>query len=350
MTPTTSDRLALVTGATGYIGSHLVPHLLREGWTVRVLTRQRQRLEGQSWSAHVAVFEGDASSSTDLDAAMVGVDVAFYLIHSMNGDHDFPQRDRELASTFADAADRADIGRIVYLSGLHPQHEALSPHLASRVEVGERFLRARTPAAVLQAAVILGDGSASFDMLRYLAHRLPAMVAPRWLHNRIQPIAIQDVMRYLAGAADLPAQVNRTFDIGGPEVLTYADMIQRFAKVTGLRPRLIVTVPVLTPQLAGHWVGLVTPVPAGLAKPLVLSLVHEVVCREDDLSHLMSAQVAPAGFDDAVLEAMRHAAPDHGWRNLGRAAAAVAACAVLSATAAGPTNRWFRSLRVPPHR
>ncbi|MDF8263228.1 tryptophan-rich sensory protein [Luteipulveratus flavus] len=348
MTTTATDRLALVTGATGYIGSQLVPRLLKEGWRVRVLTRHASGLHGHEWADRVDVVEGDASTSADLDAAMSGVDVAFYLIHSMDGAADFRRRDREMAATFADAADRASVGRIVYLSGLHPADEELSPHLASRVEVGEVFLAARTPAAVLQAAVILGDGSASFDMLRYLTHRLPAMVAPRWLNNRIQPIAIQDVLHYLAGAATLPPEVNRTFDIGGPDVLTYRDMMQRFASITGLRRRIVVTVPVLTPQLAGHWVGLVTPVSSGLGKPLVQSLVHEVVCQENDLAALVGPPEPPTGFDDAVRDAMRHAAPDHAWRNLARTGAATAACAVVGSIASDPTSRWYRSLDLPP--
>ncbi|KNX36165.1 tryptophan-rich sensory protein [Luteipulveratus halotolerans] len=338
---------ALVTGATGYIGGRLVPRLFDAGWTVRVLTRHASGLDEMDWADDVEVVEGDASSAYDLDTAMRDVDVAFYLIHSMDGAGDFAQRDRELARTFAEAADRARVGRIVYLSGLHPDGEELSPHLASRVEVGQVFLHAETPAAVLQAAVILGDGSASFDMLRHLTHRLPAMVAPRWLHNRIQPIAIRDVLHLLVGAASLPKEVNRTFDIGGPDVLTYEEMMQRFARLTGLRRRLVVTVPVLTPQLAGHWVGLVTPVPSGLAKPLVQSLVHEVVCQEDDLARLAPPPDPPLGFDDAVRSAVRRLDRDTGPRNLATTVAATAVCAAAGTLGADPTSRWYRSLDLP---
>ena len=197
------------------------------------------------------------------------------------------------------------MGRIVYLGGLHPEGADLSVHLASRVEVGQVLLDGPVPAAVLQAAVVLGDGSVSFDMLRYLTERLPVMVAPRWLRNRIQPIAVDDALHYLVGAASLPAEVNRTFDIAGPEVLTYEQMIQRFAAVTGLRRRLVLRVPVLTPWLASHWVGLITPVDAGVAKPLVGSLVHEVVRREEDLDDLVGVpEGGLLGFDDAVRRAM----------------------------------------------
>jgi len=203
------------------------------------------------------------------------------------------------------------------------------------------------PTAVLQAAVVLGDGSASFDMLRHLTTRLPAMVAPKWLDNRIQPIAVDDVMTLLVGAADLPANVNRTFDIGGPDVLTYREMIQRFASVTGLRQRLVVTVPVLTPRLASHWVGLVTPIGAGVAKPLVGSLVHEVVAKESDLLDLVEVPGGLTGFDEAVRRAMEGAAPDTALRNLALTGAAVAASAVIGSLATKPGSRWYRSLDLP---
>lgn len=301
---------ALVTGATGYIGGQLVPVLLERGWTVRVLTRSRDRLP-DAWADRVEAVEGDATSADTLTEALAEVDVAYYLLHSMDGHADFAGRDRELAAQFGRLARDQGVRRLVYLGGLHPAGQELSPHLASRVEVGEELLRSGVPSAVLQAAVVLGDGSVSFDMLRYLTTRLPAMIAPQWLRNRIQPIAIDDVLHYLAGAADLPDEVNRTFDVGGPEVLTYQQMIQRFARVTGLRPRLIMPVPVLTPWLASHWVGVVTPIPAGVAKPLVGSLIHEVVRLEDDLDSWTGTPPGGlTGFDDAVRQAMATAEPD----------------------------------------
>ena len=297
---------ALVTGATGYIGGLLVPRLLAAGWKVRVLTRSSERLRGRDWADRVEVVEGDATSEADLRRALSGTDVAYYLVHSMDGGGDLARRDRELAEGFAAAAGEAGVGRIVYLGGLHPEGADLSEHLASRVEVGQILLDGPVPAAVLQAAVVLGNGSVSFDMLRYLTERLPVMVAPQWLRNRIQPIAIDDALHYLVGAASLPAEVDRAFDIGGPEVLTYEQMIQRFAAVTGLRRRVVLTLPVLTPWLASHWVGLVTPVDAAVAKPLVGSLVHEVVRREHDLDELVGLPAQGlVGFDEAVRRAMR---------------------------------------------
>ena len=297
---------ALVTGATGYIGGLLVPRLLDDGWKVRVLTRSSERLRGRDWADRVEVVEGDATSEADLRRALSGTDVAYYLVHSMDGGGDLARRDRELAEGFAAAASETGVQRIVYLGGLHPEGADLSEHLASRVEVGQILLDGPVPAAVLQAAVVLGNGSVSFDMLRYLTERLPVMVAPQWLRNRIQPIAIDDALHYLVGAASLPAEVDRAFDIGGPEVLTYKQMIQRFAAVTGLRRRVVLTLPVLTPWLASHWVGLITPVDAGVAKPLVGSLVHEVVRREHDLDELVGLPAQGlVGFDEAVRRAMR---------------------------------------------
>lgn len=303
-----APRTALVTGASGYVGGLLVPRLLEAGYAVRVLTRSGHL--DAPWVGDVEMCQGDAGDAAHLREVLRQVDVAYYLIHSMDGDGDFARRDRDLAEGFGRAAHEESVGRIVYLSGLHPGGE-LSTHLASRVEVGERLIASGVPTAVLQAATVIGRGSASFEMLRYLTSRLPVMVAPQWLDNRIQPIGIDDVLHWLVAAADLPPEVSRTFDIGGPDVLTYREMMQQFAEETGQRPRLIVTLPVLTPSLASHWVGLVTPVAAAVAKPLVGSLVHEVVCREHDLPELVGPP--PGGvtaYREAVRRAMEGVAPD----------------------------------------
>lgn len=341
-------RLALVTGATGYIGGELVPVLLAAGWRVRVLTRRADSLGGRPWAADVEVVEGSADDESALRRSLAGVRVAYYLIHSMGAGPGFREHDRRLAAAFGEAAAAADVKRIVYLSGLHPAGGELSPHLASRVEVGDALLASGVPTAVLQAAVVLGAGSASFDMLRYLTTRLPAMVAPKWLANRIQPIAIADVLHYLVAAADLPSQVNRTFDIGGPEVLRYSDMIHRFAQLTGLRRRLVITVPVLTPRLAGYWVGLVTPISASVGKPLVGSLIHEVVCQEEDLMRLVGPPMGgPTPFDAAVRTAMTGVTPDTALANLATTVLATAACAVVGSAVTQPGSRWYQSLDRP---
>lgn len=295
----------LVTGATGYIGSRLVPHLLAEKREVRVLTRSVSKVAGRSWHGKVEVLNGDLGRRADLARALDGVQVAYFLAHSMDGKPGFVERDREMARLFGLAAYSAGVERIVYLSGLHPAGEPLSDHLASRVEVGDILMASGVPTAVLQAAVIIGSGSASFEMLRHLTRRLPVMLAPKWLDNRIQPIAVRDVLRYLSGMATVPQPQNRTLDIGGPDVLTYREMIHRFAELSGLGRRTVVTVPVLTPGLASHWVGLVTPVPTGIAKPLVGSLVHEVVCHESDIRGLVPDP--PGGllpYDEAVAAAL----------------------------------------------
>src|SRR3954453_2427251 len=298
----------LVTGATGYVGGRLVPVLLQEGHVVRCFTRGANRLRDLPWRSQVDIAEGDVLDRGAVLDALADVDVAYYLVHALGTGRDFEQSDRQAARIFAAAADDRGVGRIVYLGGPAPPGGDLSPPLRSREEVAEIFLAADTPAAVLRAAVILGSGSASFEMLRYLTERLPAMVTPRWVHNRIQPIAIGDVVRYLAACANsLPADINRTFDIGGPDVLTYIAMMQRYAALAGLRRRIIVPVPVLSPSLSSHWVGLVTPVPNAIARPLVESLRHEVVCREHDIAQWVPDP--PEGlvsFDAAVRLALAH--------------------------------------------
>jgi uncharacterized protein YbjT (DUF2867 family)/tryptophan-rich sensory protein len=300
-----------------------------------------------SWAGEVDIVEGNADSSDDLGRALDGVDVAYYLLHSMEGSGDFVTRDREIATTFAAAAKAAGTRRLVYLGGLHPEGD-LSPHLGSRVEVGEILLASGVPTAVLQAGVVLGDGSASFDMLRHLTERLPAMIAPKWLRNRIQPIAISDVLHYLAGAALLPADVNRTFDIGGPEVLTYADMMKRYAEICGLGRRPIVTLPLLTPSLASHWVGLVTPVLAGVARPLVGSLIHDAVCVDDDVLDVLGEPPGGRTPFDAAVKSATSGLDAHLWRRtLAQVAGMVAACAVAGSLLTDPDSRWYRNLSRP---
>ncbi|WP_256789251.1 SDR family oxidoreductase [Frankia sp. AvcI1] len=272
----------LVTGATGYIGGRLAPRLLDQGYDVRAMTRDPARLRGVPWAARAQVVQADARDPASLPAAMSGVDVAYYLIHSIDAGGDFSAVDRQAASAFAAAARSAGVRRIVYLGGLSPAggEEGLSAHLSSRQEVARILLDSGVPTIVLRAAVIIGSGSASFEMLRYLTERLPVMLTPRWVRTRIQPIAVRDVLYYLIGALGVPTEVNRSFDVGGPDILTYAEMMQRFAAVEGLRRRIIIPVPVLSPGLSSLWVGVVTPVPKAIAKPLVRSLRTEVVVRD----------------------------------------------------------------------
>ncbi|MEU9837055.1 SDR family oxidoreductase [Streptosporangium sp. NPDC048047] len=273
----------LVTGATGYIGGRLVPELLDAGHEVRCMARTAGSLRDQPWASRVEIAQADATDAGSTRKALDGIDVAYYLIHTMGGGGDFAEADRRAAATFAEAAGEAGVRRVVYLGGL-TSDEGLSPHMRSRAEVAEILLRAPVPAVVLRAAVIIGSGSASFEMLRYLTERLPVMTTPRWVRTRTQPIAIRDVLRYLVAWAGAEGEVNRSFDIGGPDVLTYADMMNGYAEAAGLTRRLIIPVPMLSPGLSSHWVGLVTPVPANLARPLVESLRNEAVCREHDIA------------------------------------------------------------------
>ncbi|WP_416902626.1 SDR family oxidoreductase [Micromonospora echinospora] len=295
----------LVTGATGYVGGRLAPRLLARGHTVRCLARSARRLRDVPWAARVEVVEGDLRRPETLPAAFADVDVAYHLVHSL-GQAGFEAADREAATNFARAARAAGVRRIVYLGGPEPAADTRpSPHLRSRSEVGRILLASGVPTAVLRAAVIIGSGSASFEMLRHLTERLPVMVTPRWVRNRIQPIAIRDVLHYLVAAVDLPPEVDRAFDVGGPDVLTFTEMMQRYAAVAGLRRRVVLPVRPLTPSLSSHWVGLVTPVPNRIARPLVESLVHEAVAREHDIArYVPDPPGGLTGFDDAVRLAL----------------------------------------------
>jgi uncharacterized protein YbjT (DUF2867 family) len=299
----------LVTGATGYIGGRLVPELLDTGHAVRCLARSPGALRDHPWAGRTEVVRGDVTDTETVRAAMEGIDVAYYLVHALGSGKDFAAADRRAARIFAEQATAAGVRRIVYLGGLTPvgvPERELSAHLRSRAEVGRILLGSEVPTVVLRAAVIIGSGSVSFEMLRYLTERLPVMVTPSWVRTSIQPIAVRDVLRYLVGCARLPPDVHRSFDIGGPDVLTYRDMMQRYASVAGLPRRLILPVPVLTPRLSSHWVGLVTPVPGSIARPLTESLRHEVVCHERDIAlYVPDAPGGPTTFDRAVALALR---------------------------------------------
>ncbi len=261
----------LVTGATGYVGGRLVPRLVEAGHNVRVLVRHADRIAGRDWQNRVRIVECDLDRPTGLDGALEGVDAAYYLVHSMQSGKGFEKADRGAAERFGKAAAASNV-RIVYLGGLQPAAGTPSAHLASRAEVGA-ILAAHTPTIELRAGPIIGSGSASFEMVRYLTDRLPAMVAPRWILSRVQPVAIRDVLAFLIRALGLRGSA--VLDIGG-DVLTFKDMMETFASVQGYK-RLIVPLPVLAPGLAALWVGLVTPIPNRLAVPLVKGLIHDLV-------------------------------------------------------------------------
>lgn len=309
---------ALVSGATGYVGGRLVPWLLDAGFQVRVMARDPGRLRDYPWIDRVELVKADAVQRDSLDAAFDGIDVAYYMLHSLSEHEGFEQTEARMARNFGDAAKAKHVRRIVYLGGITPPDTELSTHLESRRHTGELLRESGVPTTELRAAVIIGSGSASFEMLRYLTERLPFMITPRWLNNRVQPIAIRDVLHYLVEAARQPDDEHHTGDIGGPDIMLYSEMMKRYAAVAGLRRRIIVTVPVLTPRLSSHWVSLVTPVPRRLALPLVDSLVNEVVIdpRNDARSFIAPPPAGLMGFDTAVglaLERVRNQEVSTRW-------------------------------------
>lgn len=299
----------LVTGATGYIGGRLAPRLVDAGHEVRVLVRDPDKIHPTPWAKSVQTFCGDLMDPATLDAPCRDVDVIYYLVHSMNSDGEFIEQERRSARNLADAARRAGVGRIVYLGGLHADSEQLSTHLRSRTQVGEILMDSGVPTVVLQAGVVIGSGSASFEMIRHLTERLPVMTTPRWVNNHIQPIAVRDVLHYLIAAASAALPVSRTYDIGGPDVLRYGEMMQIYAEVAGLAPRRILVLPVLTPKLAGLWIGLVTPVPRSIGRALIESLSTDAVAAEHDIDALIPPPPGgPTDYRAAVALALRQAA------------------------------------------
>ena len=281
------NLLCLVTGATGYIGGRLIPDLLAKGYKVRVLARNAIRLKDHTWINDVEVVEGDAFDSKAVEKALKGVDVAYYLMHSLMEKADFESQEIKMAQIFGKAGKKQNIDRIVYLGGIVPAKANLSQHMSARANTGKALRESGVPTIELRAGIVIGSGSASFEMLRHLTERLPFMITPKWLNIRIQPIAVRDVLYYLVGAATIDKKNSGYFDIGGPDIFTYKTMMQKYAEVAGLRKRIIVPVPVMTPKLSSGWVGLVTPVPYTLAKRLVASLKNEVVVGDDRIRKLI---------------------------------------------------------------
>ncbi len=301
-----AGRTILVLGATGYVGGRLVPALVAAGHHVRAAARRPEQLADRPWIDKVEAPAVDALERGDLDAALSGVDVVIHLVHSMSGGDDFAELDRRIATNVAEAAAEAGIARIIYLGGLGSEADDLSDHLASRHEVGEVLRSGPVPVTEVRAAIVLGSGSASFEMLRGLTELLPVMVAPRWVNRtRCQPIAVSDLLADLVALVDERFDdADRTLDAGGPDVVTYRDMILTYAEVSGLRRR-IVPVPVLTPRLSSHWVGLTTTLPRSLAAELVESLVNDVVVRPDhDISAVLPRDRTPMAraIEEAAAE------------------------------------------------
>jgi uncharacterized protein YbjT (DUF2867 family) len=294
----------LVTGATGYVGGRLVPRLLGKGYSVRVLVRDPQRLEGRSWLKQVEVCQGDVTQPETLTHALQGVHAAFYLIHSMGSSADFKEKDLEAGRNFGTAAHLAGVQRIIYLGGLGDPTADLSQHLRSRQQTGERLREAGVPVTEFRAAVIVGSGSLSFEMIRYLTERIPVMICPRWVFTRTQPISIHNVLDYLVDALQTPESAGKIIEIGGADILTYGQMMLGYAKERGLR-RWLLPVPVLTPRLSSYWVHWMTPIPASIAKPLIEGLRNEVVVRTDSAKKLFP-NIQPMSYQSAVHSALEN--------------------------------------------
>lgn len=316
-------RPVLVTGASGYIGGRLVPRLLEQGHRVRCLVRNAGKLADRPWANHprVEIVEGDlAATDTSLVANIAGCGAAYYLVHSMQvAGADYADADRRLAATFAAAAAEAGLERIVYLGGLGETGAGLSEHLASRREVEKVLASGPVPVTVFRAAMIIGSGSASFEILRYLVERLPIMITPRWVSTECQPIAVRNVLHYLTACLDTPETLGRTLDIGGPDVMTYRELMRIMADARGLRPRLILPVPLLTPQLSSLWIHLVTPIDRRLARPLAEGLRNRVVCRNDDARLLMPGArlLGVRKAIEAALGKLRIDAVETAWSDAG---------------------------------
>ena len=298
----------LVTGATGFVGNRLVPALLEAGHDVSVLVRDATSYDAPE---EVTIFEGDLLEPASFAGALEDVDAAYYLVHSMGSGGGFEHRDRQAARGFERAASDAGLERVIYLSGLGDDRDGLSEHLRSRREV-ETLLSAGTyDLTVLRAAVIVGDGSASFRMIRQLATRLPVMVTPRWVYTECQPIAVEDVIAYLVGVLEAPETAGETYEIGGPEVLTYREMLEETARKLGGRDPVVLPVPFLTPRLSAYWVDLVTDVPASVAHPLIDGMGNRVVVTDPRIRDVLDVELTP--FPVAVeraLEAERRGRPD----------------------------------------
>lgn len=304
----------LVTGATGYVGGRLVPLLVERGVDVRCMVRDPTRLDGRAWTNDVELVKGDALDPDTLDPVLEGVDTAYYLIHSMRGGDDFAARDRMAAENFAKACRRAGVQHIIYLGGLGSDSPEASTHLRSRGETGDALRASGVTVTELRAGVVVGSGSLGFELVRYLTERLPILLCPRWVFTRTQPIAVRDLLEYLLAVAERPDVQGRILPVGGAETMSYGDMMLGYARVRGLKRRLL-PVPVLSPRLSSYWVHFVTPVPVTIARPLILGLRNESVAGDDTARRLLP-DIEPVDYATAVrrsLDKLRADAVETTW-------------------------------------
>lgn len=312
--PAPTQSYVLVTGATGYIGGRLIPRLLEAGHRVRCLVRNPDRLRGRSWEDKVDIVTGDVLDPESLRPALADVDSAYYLVHSLASGSDFHDRDMVAATNFGEAAQAMGCPRIIYLGGLAAPSDELSEHLQSRQETGNCLRSSGVPITEFQAGVIVGSGSLSFELIRYLTERVPVMICPRWVFTLTQPIAIRDVIEYLAQALQIEESIGNTIEIGGATVVSYGDMMKGYSKVRGLK-RWLIAVPLLTPRLSSYWVNLVTPIPGAIARPLIEGLRNENTVR-DVRARQMFPEINPLSYEEAVdlaLERLKVGNVDSTW-------------------------------------
>ena len=298
------DQRVLILGATGFIGSRIIPELLRKNVKLRLLVRNPSKLESAiRENEDIEVVRGDILNNDGIDEALKGIHIAYYLVHSMGGKSlfrniEYAEKDKRAAGHFIKAANEQGLKRLIYLGALGEKGDELSEHLRSRAEVADILSSGKPSPTILRAAIIIGAGGASFEMLRYLVERLPVMGCPKWIDTRIQPIALRDVLIYLAGCLFKPETAGQTYDICGPDILTYREMMQEYAQARGLARRLIFRVPFLTPLLSAYWVDLVTPVPSGIAHPLIEGMKNDVICEDRSIMKYMP--IEPTPFKEAV--------------------------------------------------
>jgi uncharacterized protein YbjT (DUF2867 family) len=339
----------LVTGATGYIGGRLVPRLLEMGFRVRCMVRDPSRLQGRPWHDAAEIVAGDVLQPETLAPALEGVATAYYLVHSLGAGADFHARDLRAARNFGQAARAAGVDRIIYLGGLAEASPELSEHLRSRQQTGDALREGGVAVTELRAGVIVGAGSASFEMIRYLTERVPIMICPRWVYTRTQPIGVREALDYLAAAAQVEASRGRIVEIGGAEVVTYGEMMTIYAEVRGLR-RWMLPVPVLTPRLSSYWVNLVTPIPASIARPLIDGLRNENVVR-DPSARALFPEIQPVGYRTAVeraLAALHAGRIETAWSDALSAARGDAPPVVLTTQEGMIIERRQRVVAAPP--
>lgn len=360
-----TERPVLVTGATGYVGGRLVPYLLESGFRVRAMGRSIAKLKGRSWATHpgVELIQGDVLDRESLKKAACGCDDVFYLVHSMDPrSKSFSDSDRQGGENMRDAASECGCARIIYLSGLgDPEKEQLSKHLRSRQEVAEILTSGSVPVTVLRAAMILGTGSASFEMMRYLVERLPVMITPQWVAVRVQPISIRDVLKYLKGCLEQKETVGQTYDIGGPDIMTYRELFDIYTEEARLKRRWIIPVPFFTPSLSSYWIHLITPVPAAIARPLAEGLRNEVICTENRIRSIIDHE--PDSCRDTIrlsLERIQTGHPETCWYDAGcivppewhycgdadYAGGTILGCAFRVEVAADPEQVWDPVVRI----